>query len=200
MKPTCDTCSHPHPRCHGHKDGLPCGRWPTRGATVCRSHGAGNPKVRALAVVREEASRWGLDGNTTTVDPGETMLILLTQSYWRANRYAAEIERLVGEHDTLSDALVGEQLIFNPDTGALTKVSEYIKGMAVIEAQERDRAARFAKMAIEAGLAERTVRLAERQTEIAERALLAALDDLGLDGAQQQRAVARLVHHLQLVG
>ena len=191
MKAVCTTCGRPHERCAGHKDGGPCGRWPTRGATVCKSHGAGSPRVAAKAAVRAEVMRWGL--GDTTVDPGEVLLRLLTQSAARAQRYAAEIERLVDDSPNLHAAMVGTI------AGEFGEAGEYIRGLAQLEAQERDRCAMFAVKAIAAGLAERTVRVAEQQAGIAERALLAALDDLGLTGDQQRHATARLAHHLRLV-
>lgn len=37
-------------RCRAHrKDGSQCKRWATRGAYVCRSHGAASPRVRRAA-------------------------------------------------------------------------------------------------------------------------------------------------------
>lgn len=184
-------------RCTGrNRQGQQCARWAIPGGTVCKLHGGGAPQVRALAEVRSEVLNWKL--GDATVDPGETLLRLLSQSRWRAERYAARLAEIVEEHG-LEEALVGESWVMS-DNGTLQKVGEYVKGLATLEAQERDRCARFATQAIAAGLAERTVRLAERQTEIAEKALLAALEDLGLDDGQRRHAVTRLAHHLQLVG
>jgi hypothetical protein len=45
------------------------------------------------------------------------------------------------------------------EDGELYKRGEYIRGLAVLEAQERDRCANFATKAVAAGLAERTVAL-----------------------------------------
>lgn len=43
----------PPRKCSAHRsDGRPCRRWATRGATVCRSHGAGSPKVKRAAQQR----------------------------------------------------------------------------------------------------------------------------------------------------
>jgi hypothetical protein len=40
-------------RCRAHrKDGSQCKRWATRGAYVCRSHGAASPQVRRAAEMR----------------------------------------------------------------------------------------------------------------------------------------------------
>jgi hypothetical protein len=183
-------------KCIGKKsNGEPCSRWAVKGATVCPSHGGSAPQVRKRAAVRAELESWGL--GDTTVDPGETLLRLLSQAAARADRYAAAIQRLVDEQG-LEAALVGDTYVID-DSGESRKVGEYIRGLAQLENQERDRAANFAKLAIQAGLAERQVRLAERQTSIVEKALMATLDDLGLSDEQQQKAFGRLAHHLRLI-
>ena len=180
-------------KCTGRKaNGDPCGNYALRGATVCRKHGGAAPQVAARAAVRAEVMSWGL--GDTTIDPGEVLLRLVSQSAVRAERYAQELEELVGESKTLRDALVAQAY------GEFGPVGEYVRGLATLEAQERDRCAGFAAKAIAAGLNERMVRLAEKQASIAERALVAALADIGLSADQQRQATARLVHHLRLAG
>lgn len=180
---------------HGAGSGKPCKAYPVKGATVCAAHGGMAPQVRAKAAVRAELMTWGLD--SPTVDPGETLLKLVSQSAARAQRYSQEIEQLVESSPSLHEALVAETWIPTEDAGSY-KAGEYIRGLAVLEAQERDRCAGFCAKAIAAGLAERVVRVAEHQASIAERALIAALDDLGLTGEQRQQALGRLAHHLRL--
>jgi hypothetical protein len=68
--------------------------------------------------------------------------------------YAAEVSRVVAEHG-LQQALVGETLLVDPNNGRLHKVGEYIRGLATLENQERDRTAKYSDPAIRAGLAER---------------------------------------------
>lgn len=62
-----------------------------RGAAVCGVHGGRAPQVRARALVRAEVSSWGLTDEH--VDPGETLLRLVSQSARRANLYAGLLER-----------------------------------------------------------------------------------------------------------
>lgn len=54
----CPRCGQEHPRCTGHVTRnatlKPCGRWPTRGARVCSTHGASAPQVKAAAARRLE--------------------------------------------------------------------------------------------------------------------------------------------------
>lgn len=176
-----------------HKKGTPgrCKKWPIRGATVCESHGGAAPQVRAKAAVRAEVLRWGL--GDAHIDPAETLLRLLSQSAARAERYATELEELVADSDSLRDALIREAY------GEFGPVGEYVRGLARLEAEERDRCGSFAARAIAAGLNERMVRVAEKQASIAEQALMAALEDIGLSTDQRQHAAERLVHHLRLV-
>jgi hypothetical protein len=170
-------------KCAGHKrNGEPCQRPPVAGAKVCRSHGAAAPQVKAMAAVRAEVMRWGL-GNSD-IDPAETLLRLLSQSVARAERYAAELEDLVGESKNLREALVAQAW------GEFGPTGEYVRGLATLEAQERDRAAGFAARAVAAGLAERQVKLAERQGALIADLLRSVLNDPALGLTDEQRRLA----------
>lgn len=172
-------------RCTAHnRAGNQCKRWAVPGALICNLHGGAAPQVKAKATVVTELARWGL--GDTTVDPGETLLRLLSQAVWRAERYGAEIAKMVDQQG-LEQALVGESWVMS-DSGSLQKVGEYVRGLASLENTERDRAAKYAKLAIDAGLAERQVRLAERQGALIEQVLTSVFDDLGL--SEQQRSLA----------
>lgn len=172
--------------------GQRCQLWAKPGAVVCFKHGAGAPQVAAKAAVRAEIARWGL--HDTTVDPGELLLRLVAQSAERVRRYSVELEELV-EEQSLHRALVGTaQGEFGPQ-------GEYIRGLAQLESNERDRCANFCRLAIAAGLAERSVKLAERAGAIMEEILRAVLADpeLGLTPAQRGSVPALIRQHLQLV-
>jgi len=175
-----------------HRDsetGKRCGSWPIKGGTVCYQHGGAAKHVRVNAAVRHEVSKWTL--GDATVDPGEVLLRLVSQSASRAERYAQEIERMVEEAPDLNAALVGETCIPTKDAGSY-KAGEYIRGLAQLEAQERDRCANFAAKAIAAGLNERMVRVAEAQGAMLVKVLRAVLDDPGLELTEGQKEVARV--------
>ncbi|MGH9288075.1 MAG: hypothetical protein ACRD0V_07280 [Acidimicrobiales bacterium] len=98
-------------------------------------------------------------------------------------------------------ALVGRTYSAAHD-GSLYATGEAIRGLAQLEAQERDRCAGMAAKAVAAGLAERQVRLAERHGEMIADVLRAVLadPDLGLTD-QQRRAVPGVTRrHLSLTG
>lgn len=118
------------------------------------------------------------------------MLRLVTQSRARADRLAVAIEeKLAEEGVTLEDVLVGEQWAIDDD-GRRHKTGEYVRGLVQLESQERDRLAGFAAKAVAAGLAERQVRVAERQGAALLAVLSAVLNDPRLGLSEAQRKVA----------
>lgn len=181
-------------KCTGHNGaGQPCAKWAIKGGTVCHKHGGRAPQVKAKAAVRAELMTWGLD--SPLVDPGETLLKLVSQAATRAQRYAAELEDMVAEHDNLRDVLVREAY------GEFGPVGEYVRGLVVLEAQERERCANWATKAIAAGLAERQVRLAERQGALIADTLRSIMGDptLGLSD-EQRRAMPEVIRqHLAIM-
>lgn len=148
----------------------------------------------AHAAVRAELAGWGLDA--PTVDPGDTLLRLLSQSAARVARYGALLqaaydgavdfpERFAGAGVA---ALIGHRFAATM-TGGRVEVGEAIRGLVELEAAERDRCARFAKLALDAGIEERRVRLAERQVDTLDAVLRAALRMAGLGPELQARVI-----------
>jgi hypothetical protein len=150
--------------------------------------------VLAKAAVRAEVMAWGL--GDSNIDPGEVLLRLVSQSAARAQRYAVELEEFVERHGSIEAAMVGESMMLDK-LGEPVKVGEYVRGLAVLEAQERDRCAGFAAKAIAAGLAERQVRLAEKQAEIVIKAVEAALEAAGVPVAERGPAKIAAARHLK---
>src|SRR5215212_3062520 len=72
------------------------------GGTVCRWHGGAAGQVKAKAAVRAELLGWGL--GDSTVDPGEVLLRLVTQSAARADRYAVLLEEAYEAAERLKQA------------------------------------------------------------------------------------------------
>lgn len=209
-----------------------CINAPIKGGTVCHAHGGRAPQVKAKAAVRAELASWGL--GDSTVDPGEVLLRLVSQSSARAELYAQLLseaydaaERLKAAHDAEKlievtehgdepaakqvarddlkriftsggvAALIGNT--YDAANGSIYATGEAIRGLAQLEAAERDRCANFATKAIAAGLAERQVRLAEKQVQVALAAIDAALDAAGVPLADRGPAKIAAARHLQLV-
>ena len=72
------------------QSGQQCKREAISGGTVCRYHGRGAQLVKAKAAARVELLGWRL--GDTTIDRGEVLLRLVTQSAARAEQYALLLE------------------------------------------------------------------------------------------------------------
>lgn len=145
---------------HRNRAGDLCAQNVITGTTTCRNHsGKSVARAKAQGQVVMELRRWGL--GDSDVDPGELLLRLVSQSAARIAAYAAEMERIVAEAGSLEKAIVGEVWVTD-DQGVARKSGEYHRAMSRKEDEERDRGAKFAALAVSAGLAERQVRLAER--------------------------------------
>jgi hypothetical protein len=88
-------------------------------------------------------------------------------------------------------ALIGHKYDANRD-GDIYATEEAIRGLAQLEAQERDRCANMATKAIAAGLAERQVRLAEAQGRVMFTVFGKVLEGLQLTEAQRAAVPALL--------
>lgn len=222
------------PQCRGHnKAGKRCGNSPIRGGKVCTVHGGKAPHVRARASVRAELQSWGL--GDTTIDPGEVLLRLVSQSAARAERYSVLLQEAYEAAERLRQAHAAGQVfetaeefeetaavqqarddlrrIFNSGgiaaligntygdskTGGIYATGEQIRGLADLEAKERDRCASFAAKAVAAGLATRQVELAERQGALIAQLVTAVFDELDLTDEQREAAPDVLDRHLALV-
>lgn len=153
----------------------PCKNDPIAGGKVCRSHGGNAPQVRAKAAIVAELKAFRLDGLNPD-DPGKTLLEFMQLAKQRALLYMLELEEHIAGSESLHKALIAEAW------GEFGATGEYIRGLAQLEAQERDRAANLAVKAVAAGLAERQVRLAERQAEVMFELIEAALAGAGVVG------------------
>lgn len=138
---------------------------------------------------------WGLD--SPTVDPAEQLLRLVSQSAARVAHYSAEIAAMVTERPYLRLALTEsiwaqrETTDAEGETGYDTyKAGEYIRAMVILENEERDRCAKFCAVAINAGLREREVQVAERQGQMIATVLRAVFGDARLGLTEDQRALS----------
>jgi predicted hydrolase (HD superfamily) len=84
-------------------------------------------------------------------------------------------------------SLIGGTYSATP-TGRVYQTGEAIRGLVQLEMQERKLCADFASKAVAAGLAERQVRMAERQGQAVIEAITVALDAAGLSGEARMLA------------
>lgn len=198
----------PNPMCTG--NGGQCGHSAIDGGTVCWDHGGAAPQVAAKAAVRAAAAEWG--PTDTKEDPGDVLLRLVAQSARRVALYAdllqEQYERaaagdIYGDDLGLPSnvrALIGHKFALSK-AGDPVPIEEAIRGLVELEGIERDRCAGFAAKAIAAGLAERQVRLAEKQGEMMAEVLRAVLADtrLGLSPGQCAAVPGLVREHLALL-
>lgn len=202
--PPCGTCGRPHYRqghqtCHAHKrNGMPCMKWPIRGGRVCERHGA-NEAARAAAGEREDMRRRAEELAMTpaptpdelrALDPYMDLLYELWASaraveFW--GRLVAELEVPVpGDHTQIrvvendeGDARPVEVMgdvtaIIGPDRFGELRTHPYVQQWE----KERQLHSRIAKWAIDAGLDERMVQLAEDEAAMIERVVRRAIESV----------------------
>lgn len=95
-------------------------------------------------------------------------------------------------------ALIGYKFDADRD-GRIYATEEAVRGLAKLEAEERDRCANFAAKAVAAGLAERQVRLAERQGALMASTFRGALDDADVPAEVRQRIEQAFMRRMSLV-
>jgi hypothetical protein len=150
--------------------------------------------VRRKAAVRAELSAWALTDEL--VDPAETLLRLVSQSSRRVSLYSMLLgqqyewqekvdQERAGQPEIPAGvaALIGHKVSAAGKDGDLYDSEEIVRGLVQLEGDERDRCARFSKLAVDAGIQERQVQLAEQQgaaIAFAIRAVVAAAVTAGL--------------------
>jgi hypothetical protein len=199
---------------HRNKAGKLCSAMAIEGTAACTRHAGVKKKIhKARGAIVVELRQWGLDGREDLADPGHTLLKLVTQSAARVEMYSRFLAEAVDAAERLaaagtvpqSDLLEAEtarldlERVFNAgpvaalightyagtQTSGVIATGEKIRGLAELEAQERDRCANFAAKAVAAGLAERMVRASEQMAAMVAQALEESFAELGHDPKDQ---------------
>lgn len=198
-----------------------CRQFPARGATVCRYHGGAAPQVVAAAAIRErdEAMDRVLRLAVSQVDPAHAAKSpdeQLLEEVGRASMMVQWLADRVAELDVpdLTDTGAFADLVgVDPDTGEPVerRISNQLFGpdhqgnaaphlyWAMLN-QERDRHAKLCKLAIDAGISERLVRLAEAQGQQIVQVIVATIDGIGLTSAQRDHAMRLAAQKLRALG
>lgn len=180
------------------------------GTAYCRMHAGVSLEV-AKAQGRARITAFSALGAVPSIEPGLAVLASLHMSWLRVHLYGALLEEqleadgsygpgglssAVGvtaggvERQPSPDAvggLIGH--VYSADKMAgIFASGEAVRALVTLEAQERDRAVRFAKVAHDMGIAEREVRLAESQGQLLATVVRNILGDLALSPEQQQLA------------
>ncbi len=156
-----------------------------KGTTVCRKHGGNLPQVRAKAKRREQEQELqkvvdSLDLNDLPYTSPE--LALMNE----VSRCAKMVEFLSDQIANLErDKLTGMMVTRITDKdGTERTVTQHVLVKALGEWS--DRLTRTSKATIDADIAERTLRIAEKDAEILQAVITATLSDFNLDVGDEQ--------------
>jgi hypothetical protein len=184
---TCPKCSLVHSRCTAHskrrtEDGKlrPCMGWRIPGLRVCYFHGGHTNASRAAAARHVALAKAGeLLGVPLEVDAGAALV--------------AAVHEAAGNVEFLRNQLQAYQL-GGGELGRMTANDQLVINATLqLYNQERDRLADYCRLAIQAGVAERQVKLAELQGALLAGVVAAVLSDPGLGLTPVQQAVGRQV-------
>jgi hypothetical protein len=194
------------------------------GTPYCRMHAGVSLEV-ARAQGQARITAFSALGATPGIEPGYAVLASLHMSWLRVHMYArlleeqvrneadepvggwGESQRTDGGHTVGAGSqpsadgvagLIGHTYAADKQAGIFA-ASESQRALVQLESQERDRAVRYAKVAHDMGIAEREVRLAEKQGELLASVIRGVLDDLDLSEEQQAQAPAAIQARLRAV-
>lgn len=177
------------------------------GVDRCRMHGGKRAEV--LKAEGEAVTAWSALAGAPSVDPGAAVLGMLHMSWMRVHLFAGLLEQQVTEAQDAADGgggsgvgvgagLVGQTFSGVKDLGVFA-TGEQLRGLAQLEATERDRCVRFAKTAHDMGIAEREITIAEHQGEVFADAFFRILDALDLSVEQMTKAVEVMPRELRAI-
>lgn len=176
---SCERCGQEHKRCAAHRrDGNPCTMVALKDYHLCRMHGGRKSKaVTAEKKAERAVATYGLPVET---DPHQALL--------------DEVHRTAGHVRWLADTVAGLEdgnLVWGDtkrgrERGERTELAEAAPSIW-LELYQRERAhlVKVSKAAIDAGIDERRVRLAEDQGQVIVQVLKATLQDLGVDVTEE---------------
>lgn len=181
---------------------------PHVGFDRCKLHGGNSPngikhaaKLQRDALAAADERRLAAEGRAVelVVDPFDAVLRMLYKAAgWEAfcTRQVVALE----ESTLLVDHMRVTQTTGGDGSTRVERTNERALHVWVVEQQRaRSEVARLAKIAIDAGVAERYVRVAEHTAEAVARAFDYLIGELGLNATQLRRAPGVVRRSLQLV-
>lgn len=190
----------------------PCHKRAIRGTDACDIHsGKTRAVARAQGETRVEIAKitaWNPHGQATKLDAGMTVLAMLQMTYLRAGMYAELLrQQVAAEGDTAEgideggrspdgSGLIGYRYGAAGKDGVIYVQSEEVRALVNLEAAERDRVVKYAKVAHDMGISERITSLAERWGDVVAGRVVLLLDALDLSPEQAVKVPALLTQHL----
>lgn len=184
----------------------PCHQAAVRGMPDCRNHGGYSTTVmKAQGEARITA--WSPEGSGVKINAGAAVLAVLQMTYLRLGAYAELLRRQVAEQgDTADDitetgspsasGLIGYRYGMGGKDGITYVQTEETRALVLLEAAERDRVVKYAKVAHDMGISDRLTSIAAQWGDIVAGRIAAMLDALGLTDEQAAMVPALLQMHL----
>lgn len=176
------------------KSGQPCHESAIAGRDVGRMH-AGESSSKARARGEANLLAWSVMGDDVPhLASSDVMLRLLHMSWVRVHLYAERLRVLV-EDSVENEGLVGATFAAGRN-GERVESGEQVRALAKLEADERDRCARFAKLCHDMRIDERHIELQQAQAQLVVQAFLGAVAALGLVPADRDLALRTFLQGL----
>lgn len=190
----------------------PCGKWPMHGQSVCSTHGGRgrNREAGARQWAKERQHQREMNrlenavktlGLPVEMDPQQALLeeIARTAGHvrWLGERIGAlnEEDLAWGTFSEEHRTGVGEMATKDSPGIDLTTTVKQARPAVLVELYQKERAhlVHVAKVAIQCGIAERQIKLAEEQGQMIAQALRSAFEDPELQLSAAQVEIARMV-------
>lgn len=177
------------PKCGAIKpDGQPCRKGAGAGTNhpgfgKCSTHfGCTDTATKAAARTEAELAladmpMFGI-GAPIAIDPYQAIIMLVNRTAGILHWLDMKIAAFNADHELIQN------------TGELGQGPSIPSAWVKLHGEERDRLARYAKMAIDCGIAERFVKIAEQQGVLLAKVIQLILDDLELSDSQQERVAS----------
>lgn len=190
----------------------PCHQAAVRGVDACYTHGGHRLDVlKAKGEARITA--WTAIGKPATgqpLDSGMAVLGVLQMTWLRLNAYSELLRQQVvteappepdqdgfdPEGDPRASGLIGYKYGAAGKDGNIYAVSEEVRALVALEAQERDRVVKYAKTAHDMGISERLTNLAEKWGDVVATRITLILAALELSAEQEAKVPALIQAHL----
>lgn len=184
--------------------GPPCRRtagWGTNhpGVGRCKNHGGSSPRAQLSGVIELARREAAVMGVPLDIDPHEAILECIRISAGEV-QYASERIAELEEADAVGAIVTTHERPLKHEKGAESyseTVVETMRGQPAahiwieIRHQAMDRLAKYSKTALDAGVDERRVRIAEAQAMMLAAAIRGILEDLGVADNPEAPAIMR---------
>lgn len=151
-----------------------CGNAPTRGATVCRFHGGAAPQT-----VRKAAERLAEE---------DAMRLLHSMNIKPVGDPLTALQQLAGEVVAWKEILSGKVADLQGDYRYKHQSGEQLRAEVLLFERALDRCASTLAAISKLNIDDRLARVREREADMFEKAMNAALTKMGLDDDQQRNA------------